>query len=198
MPGSLLWILNPTAGVSTQHNLKPGIDMVGGTSLTYEIKQPEGAQHDPQLAEKVATSLKQRVDPQGVRNLIWRPQGADRLEIQMPLTKQSEASAKTRQAYADARDALEATNVRIPAVEDDLATLTGAERDARIKQYAQDSVKRSRDPRQARRRERQGESRPRRQGFQSRCGRPSGDRKARQPTPGHEPARHAAGIVPRP
>lgn len=139
VPGSLLWMLDPTGPVSTQHSLKPGIDMVGGTSLTYEIKQPEDGQMRPKLAEEVATALKQRVDPQGVRNLIWRPQGATRLEIQMPLTSQSTQARAARDAYAAAREKLEATNVRVAAVVDDLNNRTGPERDAKIKQAAQDS-----------------------------------------------------------
>src|SRR4051812_11760327 len=72
---------------SEKLNLKPGIDMVGGTSLLYQIKQPEGGYHGQgghTLAEDVMDSLKRRVDPNGVRNLIWRPQGTDRLEIQIP------------------------------------------------------------------------------------------------------------------
>ena len=36
------------------------------------------------LAEEVAAALKKRVDPQGVLNLVWRPQGDNRLEIQIP------------------------------------------------------------------------------------------------------------------
>ena len=36
------------------------------------------------LSEAVMDALKKRVDPDGVRNLIWRPQGNTRLEIQMP------------------------------------------------------------------------------------------------------------------
>src|SRR3954452_16866043 len=80
-----------------QPNLKPGIDMVGGTSLLYEIKQPAGGFHGTKsLAEQVMESLKKRVDPQGVRNLIWRPQGNTRLEIQMPAGKGSGNSAEKR------------------------------------------------------------------------------------------------------
>src|SRR5205814_2955796 len=70
--------------------LKPGIDMVGGTSLLYEIKPPEGgfvSGGGASLAEKVMESLKKRVDPNGVMNLVWRPQGNTRLEIQMPTAK---------------------------------------------------------------------------------------------------------------
>ncbi len=31
-------------------------------------------------------ALKKRVDPLGLRNLVWRPQGNDRIEIEMPLS----------------------------------------------------------------------------------------------------------------
>src|ERR1700743_834187 len=74
-------------------NLKPGIDMVGGTSLLYQIKEPEGGYHGEArhtLAEDVMESLKKRVDPDGLRNLIWRPQGSNRLEIQLPSSANSE------------------------------------------------------------------------------------------------------------
>src|SRR5580704_8451278 len=77
-------LFHPKEEITSWVNLKPGIDMVGGTSLVYQIKPPEGKALDPDLATKVSIALKRRVDPQGVRNLIWRPEGADRLEIQMP------------------------------------------------------------------------------------------------------------------
>src|SRR5688572_7251911 len=93
-------------GVSWEHNMRPGIDMVGGTSLIYEIEVPPGS--DPSgMAEQIATALKRRVDPQGVRNLIWRPQGDTRLEIQMPLTGNSKAAEAIRQEYLAAQERLE-------------------------------------------------------------------------------------------
>src|SRR3712207_3825666 len=61
-------------------NLKPGIDMQGGTSLLYEIKPPEGDAatgeasgpvYTGNLADEVMGALKKRIDPQGVRNLVW-------------------------------------------------------------------------------------------------------------------------------
>src|SRR5215217_3321559 len=92
--------------------LKPGIDMVGGTSLLYEIKAPEGGVIQGNLAEQVMESLKKRVDPEGVRNLIWRPQGTNRLEIQMPASGKTGESTAKREAFAEAQRKLEATNVR--------------------------------------------------------------------------------------
>src|SRR3954464_10127848 len=101
-----------------QPDLHPGIDMVGGTSLLYEIKAPEGgtAAVRTNLAEEVMNALKKRVDPDGVRNLIWRPQGSTRLEIQMPLTKNAGESSNKRKAFAAAQADLERTNVRASEV----------------------------------------------------------------------------------
>src|SRR3954454_22652626 len=78
VPPWIFWFFKPGQQISLHPNLRPGIDMVGGTSLLYEIKAPEGA-YQSDLAEQVMESLKKRVDPDGVRNLIWRPQGNTRL-----------------------------------------------------------------------------------------------------------------------
>src|SRR3954471_7460309 len=102
-------------------NLKPGIDMQGGTSLLYEIKPPEGqtpaagqansATYKGGLANEVMGALKQRIDPEGVRNLIRRPHGETRLEIQMPATPESQQAAALGQELSAARETLERTNV---------------------------------------------------------------------------------------
>src|SRR3954466_15374089 len=76
-------LFNPNLRFWEKTNLKPGIDMVGGTSLTYEIHPAAGSVASADLAIKTMEALKKRVDPDGIRNLIWRPQGATRLEIQM-------------------------------------------------------------------------------------------------------------------
>src|SRR5438876_9086597 len=98
VPGSALWFLDPKQKLSLHPNLKPGIDMVGGTSLIYEIKSPEGSSNT-NLAEQVMESLKKRFDSERVRNLIWRPQGNTRLEIQMPLTGNSASARETRKMF---------------------------------------------------------------------------------------------------
>ncbi len=129
---------------SDRLNLKPGIDMVGGTSLLYEIKQPIGYRPPPgrTLAEDVMESLKKRVDPNGLRNLIWRPQGENRLEIQIPASKRSEEASKARDAYANARRALEQTNVRSGEVVAAVEELKGDAQTQRLKQLAADDPKR--------------------------------------------------------
>jgi SecD/SecF fusion protein len=104
---------NSDVPFSQKLNLKPGIDIAGGTSLLYEIKAPQGARNYSTLAEDVTKALKRRVDPHGVRNLIWRPQNPNKIEIQMPLSGTGEG-ARLRKELEDARAALEATNIRIP------------------------------------------------------------------------------------
>src|SRR5688500_15002396 len=125
-------------------DLKPGIDMVGGTSLLYEIKSEDGGPSSGRLAEEVMVALKKRVDPDGQRNLIWRPQGNERLEIQMPLTANSGESKQKRQAFADAQRALEQTNVRSAQVLAAVETMTGDARRDRLNQLSGGSAARER------------------------------------------------------
>src|SRR5262245_42630216 len=142
-PHSPATLFNPSIPFSEKQNLKPGIDMVGGTSLLYEIKVPEGGYHGQHtLAEDVMESLKKRVDPDGVRNLIWRPQGENRLEIQMPLTGKSDKAKERRQAFDAAQRKLNETNVRVSQVTDAVEKLTGDARRNRINELAMGSKKR--------------------------------------------------------
>jgi len=94
--------------------LKPGIDLGGGHSLTFEIDTSGPAGNDPDLAQKVMNILKQRVDPAGQRNLVWRPIGRNRLEIQMPGGNKDQQ--RLRKEFDDARNALQATNITEGAV----------------------------------------------------------------------------------
>ena len=131
-----LELLDPSVPFASKLNLKPGIDMVGGTSLLYEIQVDPQAPPSSNVAEQVMEALKKRVDPQGVRNLVWRPQGSTRLEIQMPLTKGVGQGASLREAFASAREALERTNVRPGQVLAAVETLTGEARAKRLSELA--------------------------------------------------------------
>ncbi|MFQ5414552.1 MAG: protein translocase subunit SecD [Phycisphaerae bacterium] len=65
--------------------LKGGIDLVGGTSLLYEIDTTGLTRAQKRdLPSRVMAILKERVDPSGQLNIEWRPIGASRLEIRMP------------------------------------------------------------------------------------------------------------------
>ena len=90
-----------------EDKLKPGIDLGGGHSLLFEIDDSGDAR--PDLAQRVMEILKQRVDPGGNRNLVWRPIGRNRLEIQMPRVRGNQREA--REAFDKARDALAATQI---------------------------------------------------------------------------------------
>ena len=99
------WTLYPPS-----KTLKPGIDLAGGTSLIYEIDTHglEGAEKKD-LAQRMITVLRRRIDPANIQNLVWRPQGSTRFEIQMPLAS-AEARVK-RQNYESALGELLDKNV---------------------------------------------------------------------------------------
>lgn len=95
-----VWTLFPPG-----EKLKPGIDLAGGTSLIYEIDAHNLKESEKKnLAANMIVVLRRRIDPANIQNLIWRPLGNTRFEIQMPL-----ASAEARQRrneYGQAEKAL--------------------------------------------------------------------------------------------
>ena len=99
------WTLYPV-----QKTLKQGIDLAGGTSLIYEINTfglTEVEKND--LSQKMITVLRRRIDPANIQNLIWRPQGNTRFEIQMPLA--STEAIEKRNLFKEARDELLGENI---------------------------------------------------------------------------------------
>jgi SecD/SecF fusion protein len=118
--------------------LKPGIDIAGGTSLLYQIKQPDSytPSDGHSLAEEVMAALKRRIDPDGLKNYIWRPQGADRLEIQIPASAKNADAARARDEYVDATRALDALSIHRQDVIDAVEKLKGPERDAKLNELA--------------------------------------------------------------
>ena len=110
--------------------LKGGIDLVGGTSLLYEI-DTTGLDRGQigNLSTKVMEILKERVDPKGQLNLEWRPVGNTRLEIRMPRPPK-EAFAR-RATYNRALEHIEALNIRKKEVELAL-NASGQERDTTL------------------------------------------------------------------
>ena len=76
---SLIWSVWPL-----NKSLRLGKDLRGGVSLVYSVKMPADAQ--PELVLKqVIDVLKQRVNPTGVLDISFVPQGRDRIEVVMPL-----------------------------------------------------------------------------------------------------------------
>ena len=99
------WTLYPP-----NKTLIQGIDLAGGTSLIYEIDTyglEDTEKND--LAQRMITVLRRRIDPANIQNLIWRPLGNTRFEIQMPLA--SEQARTKRTEFENARTELLAKNV---------------------------------------------------------------------------------------
>lgn len=94
-----------------EQKMKMGIDLYGGYSLLYEIDDT-GVAPDArrELSEKVMRVLRERIDPQGVFNLVWRPVGYNRLEIQMP--RPSEDVRKARHDFEELQEQIQATALR--------------------------------------------------------------------------------------
>src|SRR3954451_4737180 len=93
--------LNGDVPMSQKLNLRPGIDISGGTSLLYEIKVPAGQTPAANLAEQMTRALKLRIDPGGLRNLIWHPQNRTKPEIHKPLSASGEANQSQPQLEPD-------------------------------------------------------------------------------------------------
>jgi len=91
-----------------QKGLKPGMDLAGGFVLTYDVQVPDGvdAAH---AVDQIIEVQRKRVDPTGVRNLAFRRQGANRLEIQAALAPKK--VRELREKYVAAFDALKTGNV---------------------------------------------------------------------------------------
>jgi len=107
--------------------LKGGIDLKGGHSLLYEIDDTGIAgERLRNLSERVMTILKERVDPKGQRNLVWRPIGNNRLEIQIP--KPPEKVVQARKGYQAVRKRLADTELTKNQIRVALAR-KGADRD---------------------------------------------------------------------
>jgi SecD/SecF fusion protein len=100
-----VWTLYPPGS-----KLKPGIDLAGGTSLIYEIDTYGLSQSDRKdVAARMITVLRRRIDPANIQNLIWRPLGSNRFEIQMPLA--SAEARQRREEYVTAEKALLGRNL---------------------------------------------------------------------------------------
>jgi len=115
--------------------LKPGIDLAGGTSLIYALNT-EGMSGDEQkdLAQKMIAVLRRRIDPANIQNLVWRPLGSTRFEIQMPLA--SKETQDKRDEFQAAMDDLLKKNINSATIMRALK-LPPEQRTAELTQFAQ-------------------------------------------------------------
>ena len=101
--GLCAWRIYPPS-----RQLKPGLDLQGGTTLVYQVNVPPG-QDDRTVLDQTIETLQKRVDPNGVMNLIWRRQAGNRIEIQMP--PPAPYTQKLREKYIELRDHLLTGNI---------------------------------------------------------------------------------------
>lgn len=117
--------------------LNYGIDISGGTVMEFRIR-PSGTGGDPaNLSRQAIGVLKNRIDPDGLRNLEWTPIGSNRFEVRMPAA--SGRSRQAKQEYLDALNRLEATNLQRSEVQS-LLDAPGDERNEVIASIAGDDT----------------------------------------------------------
>jgi SecD/SecF fusion protein len=120
--------------------LKLGLDLAGGTSLIYEIDSSDLEPAERRgLAERMIPILLKRIDPTHVANIVMRPQGDTRIEIQLPVA--SLEARNKRKAYDEAITKLELENVNLLQVKRALS-LGAAERQTILSDFSKDSAER--------------------------------------------------------
>ena len=112
----LVAILVAFFGLSIYKNgLKPGIDLAGGSTYLYEIDMtgiPEAERRG--ISEDMIRILRDRIDPSNQLNLIWRPHGVDKIEIQVPLATQE--TREFMKAYKDKLAELDKSGINMISV----------------------------------------------------------------------------------
>lgn len=122
-----------------QEKLKQGLDLKGGTSLIYEIDTSGlDAAEQKNLAQNMIPILLKRIN-QNLANIVMRPQGNTRIEIQLPLA--SESTQQKRNAYDESLNALEAENINLLKVRQTL-NLDPEQRAAAFDQFSRGNEQR--------------------------------------------------------
>jgi len=117
-----------------QSKLKPGLDLAGGSGITYSVDTDGITDEEAKgLADRVIPVIKKRIDPEGLSNIVIRSQGDTRFEIQLPLA--SEETRVLRDAYRTAFEALEDKNINLAVVIRALS-LPEAEREVKFAEFA--------------------------------------------------------------
>ena len=70
--------------VPPDQKIRLGKDLRGGVSLVYAVNVPDDANSEQVIAQVIEV-LKRRVNPNGVLDITFQPQGANRMEVVMPL-----------------------------------------------------------------------------------------------------------------
>jgi SecD/SecF fusion protein len=119
-----------------KEKLKLGLDLAGGTTLTYQVNVAADDPNAQGTVQQVIADYRDRVDPAGVRNLIWREQAGNRIEIQMAMA--SAESKERRRIFLEQRDKLLADNLSKHEIESALR-VPAAERGAQLQRLSMGS-----------------------------------------------------------
>ncbi|MEL7266780.1 MAG: protein translocase subunit SecD, partial [Planctomycetota bacterium] len=100
--GWILFALTVPIATIAVFPFKLGVDLKGGTILTYGVQAITGGDADSRISAKaMAEPVKRRIDPSGVKEYVVRPYGDSQLEIIVPEVNQMEVErikATLRQA----------------------------------------------------------------------------------------------------
>ena len=73
---------------------KLGIDLRGGVILVYEVKPPEaGEVREANTMEKLIGTIKKRLDPSNISEIVVRPFGSDKVEVIVPSPRRAEGGS---------------------------------------------------------------------------------------------------------
>ena len=113
--------------------LKPGIDLAGGTVLTYDVLVPAGRDATEVINDTIAIQ-RDRIDPTGTKNLIWRQESGNRLSVTMALP--GPEVGKRREAFEAAREVLLADTLDRSALDHAVAMTNATDRAAEFQRLA--------------------------------------------------------------
>ncbi|MDG2013108.1 MAG: protein translocase subunit SecD, partial [Pirellulaceae bacterium] len=88
----IIWCVLSSAIVITYKPLKFGVDLRGGVTIIGQMnEQPGVAAQDQVTIQKIIPVLKERIDPSGVREIVIRGLGSDKMEVIVPDVEKEEA-----------------------------------------------------------------------------------------------------------
>ena len=90
--GLIIWCVLASAIVISYKPLKFGVDLRGGVTIIGQMnEQPGVATQDQVTIQKIIPVLKERIDPSGVREIVIRGLGSDKMEVIVPDVEKEEA-----------------------------------------------------------------------------------------------------------
>ena len=115
--------------------LIPGLDLAGGTVFVYQVEVKR--LDDPKtVLDSVLNVIRKRLDPSGVRNLVFRPLAGNRIEIQVPLAPKE--TDQLRRDYNDAHKQLMKSNMSLSRVDSAMRQSPAEKRNAQLDRIASD------------------------------------------------------------